>query len=186
MNSLTVKCQKFLGFGKFNVPSNTDKASPEYYNSIVKEFGEDEVNKELGRLWKVMTHTMDSQVEELVEDINDIDDNGYAYGEDGYEITGYANSRKIATELIQKKGYRKCIKGQWRMVQGGSGVCSNCNRIDTIDSLAHFCRYCGAELEMPSPEDVDKYYSPEEVRKMTPDEVRTKYTAIKKSMEQWK
>lgn len=31
----------------------------------------------------------------------------------------------------------------------------------------------------------EKYFSPEEVRNMTPQEVREKYTAIRKSMEMW-
>lgn len=46
------------------------------------------------------------EIEELIDIINDVDDNGYAYDEDGYEITGYANSRKIA-EALYNADYRK-------------------------------------------------------------------------------
>ena len=28
----------------------------------------------------------------------------------------------------------------------GKGVCPNCHRLDTIDPLARYCRYCGAKL----------------------------------------
>lgn len=28
----------------------------------------------------------------------------------------------------------------------GKGVCSNCHRLDNIDPLARYCRYCGAKL----------------------------------------
>ena len=28
----------------------------------------------------------------------------------------------------------------------GKGVCPNCHRLDNIDPLARYCRYCGAKL----------------------------------------
>lgn len=28
----------------------------------------------------------------------------------------------------------------------GKGVCPNCHRLDSIDPLARYCRYCGAKL----------------------------------------
>lgn len=43
-------------------------------------------------------------------------------------------------------------------------------------------KYIGGE-DKPASE--EKYFSPEDVRNMTPQEVREKYTAIRKSMERW-
>ena len=32
------------------------------------------------------------------------------------------------------------------LCDNGKGVCPNCHRLDTIDPLARYCRYCGAKL----------------------------------------
>ena len=37
--------------------------------------------------------------------------------------------------------------GQWIMQQDNTGVCSNCHRLDHIDPLAKYCRYCGAKMD---------------------------------------
>lgn len=47
---------------------------------------------------------------------------------------------------LEKAGYRKQSEGEWKLRQNGKGVCSNCHRIDSIDELANFCRYCGAKM----------------------------------------
>lgn len=39
------------------------------------------------------------------------------------------------------------VHGRWILIQNGSGVCSACNRNDHIDSLAAYCRYCGAKMD---------------------------------------
>ena len=36
---------------------------------------------------------------------------------------------------------------KFELVQDGKGVCSNCHRLDSIDKLAKYCRYCGAFLK---------------------------------------
>lgn len=33
------------------------------------------------------------------------------------------------------------------LVNNGTGVCSNCHRLDSIDKLAQYCRYCGAKID---------------------------------------
>lgn len=35
----------------------------------------------------------------------------------------------------------------WVAVENGHGVCSNCNRQDSIDNMATHCRYCGAKMK---------------------------------------
>ena len=39
------------------------------------------------------------------------------------------------------------VHARWILMQNGSGVCSACNRNDHIDSLAAYCRYCGAKMD---------------------------------------
>lgn len=36
---------------------------------------------------------------------------------------------------------------KFELVSGGKGICSNCHRLDSIDELAKYCRYCGAKLD---------------------------------------
>ena len=36
---------------------------------------------------------------------------------------------------------------KFECVSNGKGVCSNCHRLDAIDGLAKYCRYCGAKLD---------------------------------------
>ena len=33
------------------------------------------------------------------------------------------------------------------LISNGKGVCSNCHRLDYIDKLAEYCRYCGAKMD---------------------------------------
>ena len=37
-------------------------------------------------------------------------------------------------------------EAHWVAVENGHGVCSNCNRQDSIDNMATHCRYCGARM----------------------------------------
>lgn len=39
------------------------------------------------------------------------------------------------------------VHAKWESVQNGKGCCSNCHRLDSIDSLATHCRYCGAKMD---------------------------------------
>lgn len=39
------------------------------------------------------------------------------------------------------------VHARWILIQNGSGVCSACNCSDHIDSLAAYCRYCGARMD---------------------------------------
>lgn len=48
--------------------------------------------------------------------------------------------------MISREQVEKVWRGEWQMVSNGSGVCSECHRQDKIDSLAKFCRYCGAPM----------------------------------------
>ena len=36
---------------------------------------------------------------------------------------------------------------KFELIDNGKGVCSNCYRLDFIDNLAKYCRYCGARMD---------------------------------------
>lgn len=40
------------------------------------------------------------------------------------------------------------VHGRWVGVHKGRGCCSNCHRLDGIDKLATYCRYCGATMDL--------------------------------------
>jgi hypothetical protein len=56
-------------------------------------------------------------------------------------------SHKEAIESIPAVDAAPVVHARWILVQNGSGVCSACNRNDHIDSLAAYCRYCGAKMD---------------------------------------
>ena len=49
--------------------------------------------------------------------------------------------KDIPTADVQEVKYAK-----FGLVNNGKGVCSNCHRLDSIDKLAKYCRYCGAKM----------------------------------------
>lgn len=36
---------------------------------------------------------------------------------------------------------------KFELVSNGKAVCSNCHRLNSIDELAKYCRYCGAKID---------------------------------------
>lgn len=36
---------------------------------------------------------------------------------------------------------------KFELINNGKGVCSNCHRLDSIDNIAKYCRYCGARMD---------------------------------------
>ena len=42
---------------------------------------------------------------------------------------------------------QEVIHAKFELVNNGKGVCSNCHRLDSIDNLAKYCRYCGAKMD---------------------------------------
>ena len=36
---------------------------------------------------------------------------------------------------------------KFELIDNGKGICSNCHRLDSIDNLAKYCRYCGAKMD---------------------------------------
>lgn len=93
---------------------------------------------------------MDKQIEEMADIIAEIDDNGYSYNEDGYEVVGYANSTKIASVLIYK-GYRKERQGEWKYNRNSAPYeklyyCSLCAHGESDYGMDNYCPNCGAKM----------------------------------------
>ena len=42
---------------------------------------------------------------------------------------------------------QEVIHAKFELVNNGKGVCSNCHRLDFIDNIAKYCRYCGARMD---------------------------------------
>lgn len=50
--------------------------------------------------------------------------------------------KNIPTADVQEVRHAK-----FELVYDGKGVCNNCHRLDSIDKLAKYCRYCGAKMD---------------------------------------
>ena len=61
---------------------------------------------------------------------------------------GSNTSAEIADHLIAN-GVVIQKQAEWILVdkKKGNGVCSNCHRLDYIDSLDTYCRYCGSKMK---------------------------------------
>ena len=46
-----------------------------------------------------------------------------------------------------RHGETEIRHAKFELVANGKGVCSNCHRLDSIDNLAKYCRYCGAKID---------------------------------------
>ena len=62
-------------------------------------------------------------------------------------IAGCVNITRRLIENAPTEDAVEVVHGRWMNVQNGKGICSNCNRLDSIDNLAIYCRYCGAKMD---------------------------------------
>ncbi len=100
---------------------------------------------------------------------------------------------------LYNAGYRKQSEGEWiyhECVSSYDGAisgysCSCCNAFiheevyEDTSFPNQYCPNCGAKMKEPSPTK-EKYFSSEDVRKMSQSEVRANYQDILKSMKEWK
>ena len=81
------------------------------------------------------------------------------------ELKLILNSRRIALQIVELlkederihralnpvKDYPPYLDrpkhAKFELIDNGKGVCSNCHRLDYIDNLAKYCRYCGAKMD---------------------------------------
>ena len=96
-------------------------------------------------------------------------------------------------------GYRKQSEGEWIAKDNINGkcsiaICSNCGTekglpvllpIETVTRDFPYCEKCGAKMKAEEKKEAQKYFSPEDVRKMSSSEVKANYQAILDSMKKW-
>lgn len=64
-------------------------------------------------------------------------------------IKGAKKTAKVYAKFYEKYNELEARfpkEAHWVAVENGHGVCSNCNRQDSIDNMATHCRYCGARM----------------------------------------
>lgn len=54
------------------------------------------------------------------------------------------------TRTLKERDVQEVRHAKFELVNNGKGVCSNCHRLDSIDKLAKYCRYCGAKIDKES------------------------------------
>lgn len=42
---------------------------------------------------------------------------------------------------------QEVVHAKFELIDSGKGVCNNCHRLDSIDNIAKYCRYCGARMD---------------------------------------
>ena len=62
-------------------------------------------------------------------------------------INGDVTVSKDLVEKIPTADVQEVRHAKFELIDNGKGVCSNCHRLDSIDNLAKYCRYCGALMD---------------------------------------
>lgn len=97
-------------------------------------------------------------------------------------------------ERAVEAGYSKQSEGRWEIVIGSHGkeimICTNCRHSQDLHSTFTYCPNCGARMkggnECVKGTPKKTYYTPDEVRNMSMNEIRDNITAIRKSMKRWR
>ena len=67
---------------------------------------------------------------------------------------GFSEAARVVTFVsLTTADVQEVIHAKFELVNNGKGVCSNCHRLDSIDNLAKYCRYCGALMDGKDVED---------------------------------
>ena len=54
---------------------------------------------------------------------------------------------KSLVETAETADVQEVRHAKFELIDNGKGVCSNCHRLDSIDNIAKYCRYCGAKMD---------------------------------------
>lgn len=65
---------------------------------------------------------------------------------------GFAEAEKIVLFKATTTDVQEVRHAKFELVDNGKGVCSNCHRLDYVDNLAKYCRYCGAKMDLEGKE----------------------------------
>ena len=67
--------------------------------------------------------------------------------DDPFDGVGGLCALKSHIDMIPTADVQEVKHAKFELTDNGKGVCSNCNRLDFIDNLAKYCRYCGARMD---------------------------------------
>ena len=66
---------------------------------------------------------------------------------DAVDEVGGLCALKSHIDTIPTADVQEVRHAKFELVNNGKGVCTNCHRLDSIDKLAKYCRYCGAKIK---------------------------------------
>lgn len=66
---------------------------------------------------------------------------------DTFDGAGGLCALKSHIDAIPTADVQEVRHAKFELVNNGKGVCRNCHRLDSIDKLAKYCRYCGARMD---------------------------------------
>ena len=80
-------------------------------------------------------------------DADNISLKGISVFDQNLEILISLSDVRKALQMTPTADVQEVIHAKFELVNNGKGVCSNCHRLDSIDKLAKYCRYCGAKIK---------------------------------------
>ena len=80
-------------------------------------------------------------------DADNISLKGISVFDQNLEILISLSDVRKALQMTPTADVQEVIHAKFELVNNGKGVCSNCHRLDSIDKLAKYCRYCGARMD---------------------------------------
>jgi rubrerythrin len=127
------------------------------------------------------------KIEEMVKALNEA-----TFGVNTQTLADHLKPETInkVAEHLYNAGYRKQSEGEWVFNRGRTYgepayYCSACSYGASEYGYDKFCPNCGAHMR-DDEKTTKTFFYPEEVRKMSPREVRENYQAIMTSMKEWK
>lgn len=60
---------------------------------------------------------------------------------------GFTEAEKIVMFKAPIADVQEVVHAKFELIDNGKGVCNNCHRLDSIDNIAKYCRYCGARMD---------------------------------------
>ena len=80
-------------------------------------------------------------------DADNINLRGIAVFDQDFEALIPLSDVRKALQMTPTADVQEVIRAKFELVNNGKGVCSNCHRLDSIDDIAKYCRYCGARMD---------------------------------------
>ena len=80
-------------------------------------------------------------------DVENIKLKGISVFDQNLEILIPLSDVRKSLQMTQTADVQEVRHAKFELVDNGKGICSNCHRLDSIDNLAKYCRYCGAKMD---------------------------------------